>query len=68
MGSIQDVGMEIFKRSPKKFYVFCGSEYGIKLKYLENLKDFYDGHYESYDSVQDVLDLMKVKRIIPLVP
>lgn len=68
MRSIQDVGMEIFKRSPKKFYVFCGSEYGIKLKYLENLKDFYDGHYESYDSVQDVLDLMKVKRIIPLVP
>lgn len=68
MRSIQDVGLEIFERNPKPFYVFCGTEYGVKLKYIERLKEHYDGHYESYDSVQDVLDLMKVKRIIPLVP
>lgn len=68
MRSIQEVGMEILSGNPKKFYIFCGPEYGVKLKYIQYLKDHYDGHYESYDSVQEVLDLMKVKRIIPLVP
>ena len=68
MRNIQDVGMEILSGNPKKFYIFCGPEYGVKLKYIQYLKDHYDGHYESYDSVQEVLDIMKVKRIIPLVP
>lgn len=68
MRSIQEVGMEIFSRSPSKFYVFCGCEYGVKLNYIQKLVDYYDGHYESYEHVQDVIDIMKVKRIIPLVP
>lgn len=68
MRSIQEVGMEILGGSPSKFYIFCGSEYGIKCKYIQLLKEHYHGNYECYDHVQDVLNMMKVRRIIPLVP
>ena len=66
MRSIQDVGLEILSGVPKNFYVFCGSEYGIKLKYIESLKDHYNGRYECYQSVKSVLDIMRTKHIIPL--
>ena len=68
MRSIQEVGSEILSGNPKDFYVFTGSEYGIKLKYLDILKKFYKGIYQPYDSVDSVLSLMKTKRLIPIQP
>jgi len=67
MLTIQDVGTEILGNTPRKFYVFGGSEYGIKCKYLDILKEHY-GKYEEYQSVNDVLKIMSTMHIIPLEP
>lgn len=67
MRSIQDVGVEILGNNPSKFYIFTGSEYGIKNKYLETLKTFY-GDMKEVETVQTVIDMMSVKHMIPLPP
>lgn len=67
MRTIQDVGLEIIQNHPNKFYVFLGSEYGIKLKYIDILESYY-GKKVLADSVSDVLSLMKTKHLIPLKP
>lgn len=67
MLTIQEVGTEILGNTPRKFYVFGGSEYGIKCKYLDILKEHY-GKYEEHQSVDDVLKIMSTMHIIPLEP
>ena len=64
---IQEVGTEILNHTPKQFYVFCGSEYGINKKYMSILKEHYGKVYE-YAHVEDVLNLMSTMHIIPLEP
>lgn len=68
MRTIQEVGNEILTNNPKSFYIFCGCEYGIKLRYISQLQSHYQGNYESYERVQDVINLMRTKRLIPLQP
>ena len=67
MLSIQEVGKQVLTGNPKPFYVFIGSEYGIKEKYLENLKSYYNNVVE-VGNIADVLELMSKKHIIPLKP
>lgn len=67
MRSIQDVGIEILNSDPKKLYIFCGSEYGIKNRYLEMLANYYGETHEVSD-IQSVTTLMNTKHFIPLVP
>lgn len=67
MLSIQEVGTQVLTGNPKQFYIFIGSEYGIKEKYLENLKSYYNSVVE-VGNVVDVLELMSKKHIIPLKP
>lgn len=67
MITIQDVGMQILSDNPGKFYVFGGSEYGIKEKYISILKDKYGKQVEAA-SVKDVIDMLSKKHIIPLEP
>lgn len=59
--------MQVLTGNPKPFYVFIGSEYGIKEKYLENLKSYYNNVVE-VGNVADVLEIMSKKHIIPLNP
>lgn len=68
MRTIQEVGTEILSGNPKPFYIFCGTEYGIKREYLDKIKSHYNGAKEEFEYVQDVIDMMRVKRFIPLVP
>lgn len=68
MRSIQEVGMEILNNTPAKFYVFAGSEYGIKKKYLSMLQNYYNGQCTEATYVKDIIDLMSTKHIVPLVP
>lgn len=68
MRSIQDVGLEIAENQLKHFYIFLGPEYGIKCKYLEMIKDIYNGNAVEAESVKSVLDVMKQKHLIPLKP
>ena len=65
--SIQDVGKQVLSGNPKGFYVFAGSEYGIKKKYLDIIKNHY-GYVSEAESVVEILEIMNRKRMIPLQP
>lgn len=65
MISIQELGTEILTKNPRKFYVWLGSEQGIKEKYLSILAEHY-GDRKDVDSVSEVFNLMQTKRLIPL--
>lgn len=67
MVTIQDVGIQILGDNPGKFYIFGGTEYGIKEKYISILKDKYGKQVES-TSVKDVIDMLSKRHIIPLEP
>lgn len=64
MLSIQDLGMQIMGNKPKKFYVFGGSEFGIKEKYIEHLASFYGQKVEA-EAAEPVIDLMTRKHLVP---
>ena len=68
MLSIQELGLQILNHNPQKFYVFGGSEYGIKCRYIEELKTYYNGNIEEHNSVMDLLSMMNTKHIIPISP
>lgn len=67
MRSIQDVGTEIMSGNPASFYIFTGSEYGVKTKYIDTLRNLYGDKVET-NSVNAVLDMMNTKHLIPLEP
>lgn len=67
MRSIQEVGVEVLGGQPKTFYVWVGTEYGIKEKYLSVLT----AHYKEFcevDTVSAVMNIMRTRRLIPLEP
>lgn len=68
MLSVPEVGKQILGNSPNSFYIFCGPEYGVKDKYLSQLKSFYNGLYSEYQEVENVFQLMRNISLIPLVP
>lgn len=67
MLSIQDVGLSVFSDKPKRFYIFGGSEYGIKEKYIDILVSKI-GPKSEYQTVSEVINLMSKYQIIPLPP
>lgn len=67
MLTIQEVGTEILGNTPKKFYVFGGTEYGIKCKYIDILKSHY-GKFKECQSVNEIIKLMSTRHFIPLEP
>lgn len=67
MLSIQEAGMQILGDNPGKFYIFGGTEYGIKQKYISVLVDKFGKQIES-PSVKEVIDMLSKKHIIPLEP
>lgn len=67
MLTIQDLGMQILNHTPQKFYIFGGTEHGIKTRYLEELAKHY-GESEEHTSVSDLISLMNTRHIIPLKP
>ncbi|MCM1226162.1 MAG: hypothetical protein NC320_01895 [Clostridium sp.] len=67
MLSIQEVGQQVLTGKPKSFYIFIGEEYGIKEKYLDNLKNHYQDSSE-ISKVSELFEIMNHKRIIPLQP
>ena len=56
------------QQNPRKFYVFCGDEYGVKKKYLDIIAKIYSGRKVEMESVDKVLKMMSVKKLIPLEP
>lgn len=68
MISVQDLGIEILSNKFRKFYVFFGAEYGVKKKYLDIMKAYYDGRQKEISSMKDFINMMKVKQLIPLRP
>lgn len=68
MRPIQDVGSEILTNNPRPFYIFGGTEYGIKCRYLSILQAYYHNEYVEINSVSDIINTMSTKHIIPLKP
>ena len=46
-------------KSPAKFYVFLGPEYGIKCRYLAMIKDVYEGRVIEADSCSSLFSTFK---------
>jgi hypothetical protein len=67
--TIQEAGREIlsFDRLPAKFYIFAGTESGVKERYLDSLEKRY-GKKSEVDSVEEILTTMTHKQLIPLQP
>lgn len=65
--TIQEAGKQILTNQPTKFYIFCGEEYGIKFRYIEQLKQHY-GSISEVNTVDEVISLMRKKRLFPLQP
>lgn len=68
MQSIQVVGSDILTGKPKKFYIFGGSEYGIKCSYLSMLQKYYHGHVSESESAMEVIHMLSRKRLVPIPP
>ena len=67
MLSIQDLGLSIMSNSPKSLYIVGGSEYGVKDRYIDTLKNLY-GNKEEHPSMSVLIDFLSVKHLIPLKP
>lgn len=67
MLSIQQLGLEILNHTPRKFYVFGGSEYGIKARYIDELVKHYGQKIEC-NTVSEIIASSKIKQLIPLGP
>ena len=59
---IQTVGVEILNNTPRKFYIFCGTGYGIKARYISILTQHYGTKIES-ETVQEVIDFCSTKKL-----
>lgn len=68
MRTIQEVGSEILNNNPKSFYIFGGTEYGIKKKYLSMLAQHYNDNVIEIQSFAELINTMSTKHIIPLKP
>ena len=66
MLKLQEAISQIYK-DPKKLYFFTGPEYGVKLTYINILKDRYKESIE-YPSFKDLIDTFKSKSLLPRVP
>lgn len=65
MLDIQTVGSEILGNNPRKFYIFTGSEYGIKCKYIDALTKYY-GTCKYVPSVSETLKFLNTKHLTPV--
>ena len=67
MLTIQELGLQILQNNPQHFYIFGGTEYGIKCKYIDILDKLY-GHRIEMVSMDKVIDLLDSIHLIPLQP
>lgn len=67
MLTIQDVGKAILTGTPSNFYVFVGTEYGVKQKYLRILENHY-GRVEQRDTVLDLIKFFNKKQLFKPMP
>ena len=65
MITIQELGLQILKGEPKKFYVFGGQEYGVKNKYIQKLSEKFGPIYEC-SSLIDTLSQMHRKQLVSM--
>lgn len=67
MRTIQDLGQSILSQNPDPIYIIGGSEYGVKLKYIEHLQSLYGSKIES-QGLTELVDMFSKHHIIPLKP
>lgn len=65
MLTIQEVGNEILTNHPRRFYVFCGTENGVKDKYIEHLQSFY-GKKVEMDSFAELASQLQFPPLVSI--
>ena len=68
MMSIEQAATEILGNRPGPFYILGGQEFGVKEKYIEVLKTYYQSKFIEASDVESILYTMQIKHIIPLEP
>lgn len=69
MIDIREAGTEVFvQHNPRKFYAFCGEEYGVKLRYMSEIIKTHGGKSAVFESVRAVIVMLKADRLFPLEP
>lgn len=68
MRKLLDVGMEILGKNPSKMYVFLGTEYGIKMKYISIISSCFENRCTEYDSFSSLETFLSTKHIVPVKP
>lgn len=68
MLTVQEIGTQILGNNPGKLYIFGGSEYGIKEKYIEMIAKHYNQPIIEAPTVNEILNMMGKKHIVPLTP
>lgn len=63
MLSIQQAGVEILGNKPRSLYFLCGSEYGVKQKYIDHLKHLYSS-CTYVDSISDLVKMFSRKSLV----
>ena len=66
MLTIQEVGNEILTNNPRKFYIFCGAEGGVKDMYLEHLQTYYNNHKVTLDTFEELADQLRFEPLISI--
>lgn len=64
MITVQQFGTEVSQRNLRQFYIFCGSEYGVKARYLDIISDIYNHNRIEVETVERALQMMSVKSLI----
>lgn len=65
--TIQEAGVTILTGCPRPFYIFTGTEYGIKLKYIKTLSEHY-GKIVEADTVASLMKSFRIKQLIKQPP
>ena len=64
--TIQQVGNEILTNQPRRFYIFCGAESGIKDKYIEHLQSYYNNNKVELDSFETLVSQLQYEPLISI--
>lgn len=67
MLTIQAAGKQILGNTPDRLYIFCGSEYGIKHKYIAHLESYY-GRRVEFETVAQFMEQHKHYDLLPTGP
>ncbi len=59
---------QIYSNNPKSLYFLTGPEYGVKVKYLNQLQSHYSNQVECWSSILDLFEMFSKKSLFERIP